>query len=533
MKALIYVSVRSFVNRMKMRLRKPLTYVGILFWVGYAVMMWNSFNIIFTEMGNMSGSEGYALLLSFFIVWTIPLNLLAYARKRGLAFKHCDVHFVFSAPVSPKGILIYAQSKTLLTGLLLNLFVSVGGVIWFQVPPLKMLLFFLVTFVVETIFEGCLMLIVFGNEFLGENGTKVLRGGIWACVIAMGALLLSQVFTKPFGFSLIGDTLSHPLLQLIPVIGWNIAFIRLLLVGPDTLNVICSLLYLVGTVAAVLIAWRMRCTGQYFEDAMTFADEYEEALKRNKRGNAMEKASRKKKFKKAQVQYRGTGAKAIFYRQLLEYKKSRFFVLNYNSFIMMGISIIATVATLMGVFSFDEMATGGARVFILPGISAYITFIFSATATKWTKELQNPYTFLLPDSALRKMWYSTAMEHIKALIDGAILCVPLGLLMQLPVLQILLCILIYVCLQANRLYVGMVCDGILAPLFGVTMLSLARMLIQGLIMTIGIIGAVIGGIVAGPEVGFVVLIVIALIFATGLALLGSVLFGRMESLENY
>lgn len=531
MKALLYISVRSFVNRMKMRLRKPLTYVGIVFWVLYGLMMLNSFHIIFSEAGNMSGPEGYAVLLSFFIVWSIPMNLLAYARKRGLAFKHYDVHFVFSAPISPKGILMYAQSKTLLAGLLLNAFVSIGGVVWFHISPMKMLLFFLVSFVVETIFEGCLMLIVFGNEFLGETGTKVLRGFIWACVIAMGVLLLSQMFTKPMGLSLIREALAHPLMQLIPVIGWNIAFIRLLLIGPNTLNMICAGMYLAATVAAVVIAWRMKCTGQYFEDAMTFADEYEEAIRR-KRGGSMEKASNKKKFKAAHVQYRGTGAKAIFYRQLLEYKKSRFFVLNYVSFIVIGISVIASVATAMGVFSFDEMAGGSAQVFILPGISAYITFIFSSTTTKWTKELQNPYTFLLPDTNLRKMWYSTAMEHLKAILDGSLLCVPLGLLMHLSALQIILCILIYVCLQANRLYVGMFCDGILAPLFGGTMLSLARMLIQGLIMLIGIIGAVVGGVVGGPEVGFVVLIVIALIFAAALALLGSVLYGRMESLEN-
>lgn len=532
MKALLYISARSLINRIRMRLRKPLTYVGIVFWVLYGLMMLNSFDIIFSEAGNMSGPEGYAVVLSFFIVWSIPMNLLAYARKRGLAFKHCDIHFVFSAPVHPKEILIYAQSKTLLAGFLLNVFVSIGGVVWFHISPLKMLLFFLVSFVVETIFEGCLMLIVFGNEFLGEKGTKVLQGCIWACVIAMGALLLSQIFTKPMGFSLIRDTLAHPLMQLIPVIGWNIAFIRLLLIGPNTLNVICAGMYLISTVVTVLIAWRMKCTGEYFEDAMTFADEYEEAIKR-KKGGSMEKASHKKKFKAAQVQYRGTGAKAIFYRQLLEYKKSRFFVLNYISFIMIGISVVATVATAMGVFTFDEMAAGAAKVFILPGISAYVTFIFSSTATKWTKELQNPYTFLLPDTALRKLWYSTAMEHIKAIIDGALLCVPLGLLMHLPVVQILLCILIYGCLQANRLYVGMVCDGILAPLFGSTMLSLMRLLIHGFIMTIGIIGALIGAILGGPEVGFVVLIVIALVFALGLALLGSILFGRMESLENY
>ena len=199
---------------------------------------------------------------------------------------------------------------------------------------------------------------------------------------------------------------------------------------------------------------------------------------------------------------------------------------------MIGISVIASVATAMGVFSFDEMATGGMQVFILPGISAYVTFIFSSTATKWTKELQNPYTFLLPDSNMRKLWYSTAMEHVKAFLDGALLCVPLGALMHLSILQIVLCIMIYVCLQANRLYVGMVCDGVLAPLFGSTMLALTRMLIQGFIMTLGIIGAVVGAVLGGPEVGFMILIVIALICAFALALLGSVIFGRMESLEN-
>ena len=50
---------------------------------------------------------------------------------------------------------------------------------------------------------------------------------------------------------------------------------------------------------------------------------------------------------------------------------------------------------------------------------------------------------------------------------------------------------------------------------------------------LGIIGAVIGTVLIGPEGGFLILIAIALVFALLLALLGSILFGRMESLENY
>ncbi len=532
MKALLYLSVRGFINRLKARARKPLSYVALVGIGLYVLMMYNSFNIIFSDMGIM-GPEGYALLLSFFTVWTIPANLLTYARKRGLTFKHCDVHFVFSAPIDPKKILLYAQIKTLYMGLFLNLLMSVGGVIWFHVPAVKMALFFLVTFVVENILEAALMLIVFGNEFLGEKGTKVLQGGVWACVGAMLLLLLSQLLTKPLSFSLIGDMLSDPLLQLVPLIGWNIAFIRLLLIGPDTLNLICGALYLAAAVLLPLVAWRMKCTGEYFEDAMTFADEYEAAIRRKKSGSA-EGDARKRKYKKAEVVYKGGGARAIYYRQLLEYKKNRFFLLNYNSFILLGIGLLAAGAKAFGadLFSFAEESSELA-VFILPGVSAYMVFIFSSIAPKWSQELKNPYTFLLPDTPMRKLWYSTLLEHVKAALDGALLCVPLGAALGISPVQIVLCILIYACLQANRLYISMVCDGILKPLFGSFGLTLIRMMAQAAIMLLGVLAAVIGTGAAGVEIGFAAMILVAVLFAGLLALFASILFGRMESLENY
>ena len=122
---------------------------------------------------------------------------------------------------------------------------------------------------------------------------------------------------------------------------------------------------------------------------------------------------------------------------------------------------------------------------------------------------------------------------MKAVLDGALLCVPLGMVLGISAVQILLCILIYACLQANRLYISMVCDGILKPLFGSFGLTLVRMTAQAAIMLIGVLGAVFGTAAAGVEVGFLILIAIAVLFAGLLALFASILFGRMESLENY
>ena len=45
-----------------------------------------------------------------------------------------------------------------------------------------------------------------------------------------------------------GRCLICPWLQMIPVIGWQIAAYRLILLGPTVLNVICTVLYL-GVVA--------------------------------------------------------------------------------------------------------------------------------------------------------------------------------------------------------------------------------------------------------------------------------------------
>ena len=121
---------------------------------------------------------------------------------------------------------------------------------------------------------------------------------------------------------------DHPLLQAIPGVGWNIAFYRLILLGPQGANVISSILYLVMTAAAVLAARRMKCEGAYYEDAAKFADDYAEMRQQKKSGEIVMGIGKKKKFRQVSVKYRASGAKAVFYRQMLEYRKERFYIFN-------------------------------------------------------------------------------------------------------------------------------------------------------------------------------------------------------------
>ena len=66
------------------------------------------------------------------------------------------------------------------------------------------------------------------------------------------------------------------ILQIIPVVGWNIALYLLLLLGPTMLNAICSVLYIGCAVILFAAAFRMKCGGGYYEEAAKFADDYAE-----------------------------------------------------------------------------------------------------------------------------------------------------------------------------------------------------------------------------------------------------------------
>lgn len=97
---------------------------------------------------------------------------------------------------------------------------------------------------------------------------------------------------------------------------------------------------------------------------------------------------------------------------------------------------------------------------------AYLAILTGGYLGKWDKELKNPYLFLLPDSPAKKMWYATVMEHVKAAIDGAILVLPLGIAWKVHPFHMVSCWLIYVFLQAIKLYTKVLIDSFLRNSLG-------------------------------------------------------------------
>ncbi len=524
MKTLWYIKKRSFINKMKQRLRKPLTYVWGLAITAYIVFAMRSFSITFEEWG-LDSPEGLAMILSAITLFAMPTNLKAYAKRKGLVFMPADIHMVFPAPVGPKVLLMYGMVRLMVGSWVLTLVAAIGGIWWFHLSAAQVGLYLLGGIFVDTLFEGALVILVYGNDRLPDWAQKAITAALYGVIAMVVGLAVYLFFTVEPSLGVVGKMLAHPALQVIPVLGWNIAMIRLIMIGPNLWNIVGTMLYLVTTAVMVVLAIRMPCAGEYYEDAMTFADDYQEALKKSKEGKVAVVGA-KTKYKKADVTYKGNGAKAIYYRQILEYKKKRFFIFGFHSVLCLGIGILLAVLGIKGILTAEEAPVA------VPAIMAYITMVFSGYASRWEQELKNAYTFLIPDNAFRKMWYATKVDHLRNLIDGALIVVPSFLFLGLTVPQAFMIILIYVCLRGANLYARMVCQGILGRLFGQFGMSLVQVFLYMLIVGIGIaFGALAWIAMESSLIGYAVMLFYGLVLTGGLAAASTALFARMEMVE--
>jgi len=524
MGAILYLYQRAFINRFKKALKKPVTYIYIILGGLYVGMVVFGFGTMASEFG-VDNARGLVSILTFMIFFLMPANIISYTKRKGLIYKPCDVHFVFTAPLSGKQVLIYAFIKSLLITFLLGVGLAIGGTIWFHVAPWKMLLYFLYGSIIENILETSIMILLYGNEKLSEKTMKlfpVISYLLMAAFFVIGFLYLKQ---NGLSMNTAIDFLFLPAIQLVPVIGWSIGIVHLIFVGPSLISIIASSLYLLSAAGLAFAAYKMKCTGQFYEDAMKFADDYEEARNRGKKGEVA-LIGKKAKFNKAKIEYKGYYAKAIFYRQLLEYKKSKFFIFGINTIISLLISV--GIILLMH-FGDGAKEFGDIKEFVIPGVMAYVAFLTSGYATKWSKELANPYTYLMPDTAFKKLWYATLMEHIRSAVDGCLIAIPAGIYMGINPVQILLAICMFVCLQAIKLYLTVFAEGVLGNLLGTAGRQIMRMVIFSSLIGIGVAGAVIGTIFINIVAGYLIMLVISVILTFACMVVASNIFEKMEA----
>lgn len=519
-KSVLYIYKRTTINRLKKALKRPATYIYVAFVVLYLIFIIGSMGDLVKEF-KIDTAESFATLVSCLVFYLIPGNMISYLKRKGLLFKPSDVHMVFPSPIGPKAILLLAAVKSFLMTFIIGVIFGIAGAMLFNLTIPGAILFTITFSIFENLLEGSIIVLCYGNETLSNAGKKVMLGIGYGIMLAFAVIAAAYMYKNGVHFKTLTQYINLPVVQLLPVIGWFISIIEFVVVGPTTINTIGSICYIVVVILFGIMAIKMKCTGEYYEDAIHFAEDYSLKRARAKKGEMT--FGKGKKFKAASVKYKGKGAKAIFYRQLLEYKKTRFFIFGFQTIVSAVIGIGMVIFAVISGRPNEDV-----RSFIIPGIMAYELFIFSGYATKWAKELENPYTFLIPDSSFKKMWYATQMEIIRAFIDGMIMAIPGGIAFGVKPVEIVLSVLFFVCVSANRLYFNMLAEVTIGRILGDAAKSVLKVLLQGIVLAVAITAAVLVGMFINVQLAFFVLILVTATLTLGGMFGAATMFTKME-----
>lgn len=521
MNAIIFLYWTSFKNRVRKALRKPVTYIYAFFILVYIVMMFISGRLLINDFKGQ-GNKWFFVITCCFAVFTIANNLITYSEKKGLLFTKSDVHFLFQSPMNPKKILLYAQVRNMFAMFFTNIIFLLIGVTMLHVEAWRILLYLFVFYVAENVMEVSLMILIYGNEKLSDTSLRIIRNLLKVLVGIFILYVLNLVIKNGISIHVAELVLCNSVIQCIPLLGWIVAVLELIFIKATVVNVTCTILYCILLAIVLFLMAHMKCTGQYFEDAMKFADDYTEAKEKAKKGETVF-SFKKEKYKEAAVQYKGTGAKALFYRQLLEYKKSKWFIFGKSSLfhLLIGIGI--------SVFLYQNPEIAGEQAWMfIGGVSAYIIILTSGFSTKWQMELTSPYTFLIPDTNMRKMWYSSVIEHIRAFSNGVLSIVPPAIYVKMSPITTILLIIAYVCFSANKTYAGIVCEEVLGNILGQGVKQTLRVFLVTTALGISILAFSLANLSAGKNAGFLAFIIITVLFTFILGLLASLMFDKME-----
>lgn len=522
MKAVLYLYRKNLKNRLKIAFRRPITYFFLILILFYLFVMPVSLKMMLTQF-SLDTPGGMAAVLTALAFWVLPANIIAYAKRKGLVYRSSDVHFMFPSPISPKSVLLYAHLRTLAAQLLLNLFAIFYGGILFRAELWRLAVYFVFSILIENVFEGSLMMLLYGSERLNEKRRGLV---VRAAYGLTGIFVLIGVVTylrEGLSWGSVTGFLHSGIVQLVPLVGWYIAVIHLVFMGATVFSVTGTVLYCLTFCLVFAAAWRMRCTGDFYEDAVKFSEDYEEVLASRRQGNMDRRLGKKKRFGKAHVRWKGSGARALFYRQLLEYKKTKYFIFDANTLMAaLGGAGIAWLYVREGGF-------GEFTPYVIPAVAAYLIFIFTAMNGKWAKELTSPYTYMLPDNPFRKLINATAIQLLQGVINGCLLVIPGAFVMKLSPVIAVLGVIFYVGMYANKLYALAVSEVIVGSTFGRTGKQFVQMLIQSVVILMAVVGAVAGGRLGTTVLAYVLMDLMLFLCTAIFMVIAALNFYRMET----
>lgn len=444
MGSLSYIVRKSVKNYFRQLKNKPGKIILYIFFVALLVLMLLSPKSSSNRMIK-NGREFFNAIVTIATLYTVYSAANTGTKKGKSLFRLSDVNFLFTAPIPPQRVLLYGFLKELYKSLVLIVFLL------FQIPNLYNL-FPIKKHGAIPVILGILMLMLSYSAIAvliysiaaKKDKYRTLIKKIINLLLALVGIGFMQTLFKVKSIKLAFTTfLASDIFSKIPFIGWNINVFKAAINGINTTFYISLLGVILSIILIIYIVYILKT--DYYEDAISVTEVSEKKLEKAKKGKGNIDLNKPIKRRNIIGGLKSQGAKIIFERQVLEYKRSGFFFVDKMTLIM-GASSLA-----FGFFTNNKNA--GINTIMYFAIYMLLIFTFKG---KWSEELSKPYIYLIPESSGVKIFYATLANHVKNFVDGLVLFLICGIIFKTNPVVILLATLTYVSFGAIFIYVDLV-----------------------------------------------------------------------------
>jgi len=473
---------KALKNHIKTVFKKPLLLIGYLFIAFFVITMLIVSFAMPSGLVRRGSNDLYAGIVTIVFVFMYYTTLKLGVEKGSTYFRMADVNMAFTAPIKPNHILLYGFIKQL-GGTLIFLFVALC-----QIPNLKnnfdMKPYGTWMILLATVFYALsyplISMIMYSWAAKKSGRKKILKRALDVLVLMIAGLTLINLFYTRNIASTIGNVFNNPIASYFPVIGWTSSIANASVNGFTTefwVGLLGMVFLILGAVVGLY-----RANLDYYEDVLEGTEYFEAAWKAKREGKNMTFGLKVRDSVKQKLS--GTGASALFFKHLLELRKTAY-VLFFDR---------SSVSVILAAIMFRLVMPRGIEMFSLSMVLFFALYMLLLLQMqgRLDTELEKHYVFLIPATPHKKLFFATLAEHTKNLFDGTFLFVLSGILFKAPAINVISCIIAYILFGAVYTYSDILTRRLFGRIHSKGVLIFVKVIVNILIV---IPGGVAAGIV--------------------------------------
>jgi len=484
--ALTYLTVTKLKNQLKAILKSPAHLIYGIILIGLLVVMAFSGNEMQQDISELrSRQELIFIIMGFFTIMFVMVFMQAYQNGSSM-FTLSDVNLLFPSPIRSTKVLFYGLFRQLGTSIVLGVFLLfqyswLNGLYGIHYVELVLIILGYAMTIFMAQFTAMTLFVYTSND---EKAQKIVRFSVYGLVLVLLLSAIASILPSFDGKDFMQllpkatEFFTNPIVLAFPVSGW-IAGIFLGIVTDNYLFVVlyALLLILFAVLLAVLI---IRSKRNFYEDVIQAAETSQSAINAKKEGQVGEVVGKNVKVGKVGLG-KGRGSSAIFYKHMLENRRSGLFLISNMSLIFVVCSVAA---------SFFMKDAGIIAIF---SMATYMQ-IFSVMLGRFTRELSKPFIYLIPEPPLKKLLYSIAESMVTSLFEALIIFIPVGLIVGADAPDIICCVIARMSFALLFTAANIVLERVFGGVRSKALVMFFFFLVTILIAIPGIVGAALVGV---------------------------------------